>query len=368
MDLSQKILKQLIQIKSYSGQEKELANFIMAFCQKNNIPAENQNGNVIIKYLVGSKKCLIFNAHLDTVKEGKISSWTYPPFGNKAGIIQDGKIYGLGSSDDKGGITSLMLLALEHKNKKPTIDLFFTFVINEEIDGSGTESFVNYFIDKFAKNYNDVSVVIAEPTNCNKIEIGHRGNIFFKLKTVGSSGHGSSPEKIKVLCIEKMIKVISKIKKLERELQIFYFDEVLGYPTICLTGFNSSKSSVNKVPSECNTTWDVRTTPLLHNKFINILGKKLGKNVEIQLIEKPVNYGLTGKNSKIVNIFKKIIDNLEIKISLGSNDIAFFTKVGIPAITFGPGNKEAIHKENEYIEIKNIVKSVSIFKKLINNY
>lgn len=368
MELSQKILKQLIQIKSYSGQEKELADFIMDFCQKNNLPAEKQDGNIIIKYLVSSKKCLIFNAHLDTVKEGNISSWVYPPFGKEAGVIDDKKIYGLGASDDKGGITSLLLLALEYKNKKPPIDLFFTFVINEEIDGSGTKSFVNYFIEKFAKNYHDVSVVIAEPTNCNKIEIGHRGNTFIKIKTTGDSGHSSNPDKIKIHCIEKMIKVISKIKRLEKEIQTFYFDDVLGYPTICLTGFNSSKSSVNKVPSECNTTWDIRTTPLLHDKFMNILGKKLGKEVEVKLIGKPINYGLTDINSKIVGVFKKIAPNLEIKISPGSNDTTFFTSIGIPAITFGPGNKEAIHKENEYIELKNINKSVDIYKKIISNY
>ena len=368
MNLSQKILKQLIQIKSYSGQEKKLADYIMVFCQKNNIPAENHNGNIIIKYSVCSQKCLIFNAHLDTVKEGDISSWTYPPFGKKAGMIKNGKIYGLGSSDDKGGIASLLLLALEYKNKKPPVDLFFTFVVKEEIDGSGTESFVNYFIDKFAKKYNDVSVVITEPTNCNSIEIGNRGNIFIKIKTTGNSGHSSNPGKIKIHSIEKMIKVISKIKKLEKEIQMFYLDDILGCPTICLTGFNSSKTSVNKVPSDCYTTWDVRTTPLLHDKFMNILKKKLNDDVEIELIGKPINYGLTEKNSKIVNIFKKIVNNLEIKISPGSNDSTFFTSIGIPTVTFGPGNKEAIHKENEYIELKNINKSIDIYKELISNY
>lgn len=368
MNLSQKILKQLIQIKSYSGQEKKLADFIMDFCKKNNLPAENQDGNIIIKYLVGSQKCLIFNAHLDTVKEGSISSWTYPPFGKESGVINDEKMYGLGASDDKGGITSLLLLALEYKNKKPPLDLFITFVVNEEIDGSGTESFANYFMDKFAKNYNDVSVVITEPTNCNSIEIGHRGNIFIKVKTTGNSGHSSNPDKIKIHSIEKMIKIVSKIKRLKKELKMFYFDNILGYPTICLTGFNSLKTSVNKVPSDCFTTWDVRTTPLLHNKFIDILEKKLGHDVGIELIGKPVNYGLTEKNSKIVNIFKKIVNDLEIKISSCSNDMAFFTSIGIPAVTFGPGNKEAIHKENEYIELKNIKKSLDVYKDLINNY
>lgn len=368
MNQINKILKQLVQIKSYSGQEEKLADFIMAFCQINNLPVEKQDNNIVIKYLTDSKKCLIFNAHMDTVKEGDISSWTYSPFGKEAGVIKDGKMYGLGASDDKGGIASLLLLALEYKNKKPPIDLFFTFVVNEEIDGSGTESFVHYFIDKFAKNYNEVSVVIAESTNCNKIEIGHRGNIFLKLKTDGNSGHSSSPNKIKIHSIEKMIKIVSKIKRLEKEIQTFYFDDVLGYPTICLTGFNSSKTSVNKVPSDCYTTWDVRTTPLLHNKFINILEKKLGHDVEIELVGKPVNYGLTEKNSKIVNIFKKIVNDLEIKISSGSNDMVFFTSIGIPAITFGPGNKEVIHQENEYIELENIKTSFIVYKDLINNY
>lgn len=368
MNQINEILKQLIQIKSYSGQEKELADFIMAFCQKNNLPVENQDGNIIIKYSVGSQKCLIFNAHLDTVKEGNISTWIYPPFGKKAGVIYDGKLYGLGSSDDKASIAVFLFLALEFIKNPPPIDIFFTFVTKEEIDGSGSQSFVSHFINNYAKSYKDISVIIGEPTNCNAIEIGHRGNIFIKVKTIGNSGHSSNPDKIKIHSIEKMIKVISKIKRLEKEIQMFYFDDTLGYPTICLTGFNSSETSVNKVPSDCYTTWDVRTTPLLHNKFIDILEKKLGHDVEIELIGKPVNYGLTEKNNKIVNIFEKIFNDLEIKISLGSNDTSFFTQAGIPAITFGPGNKEVIHQENEYVELKNIKKAFSIYKDLINNY
>lgn len=368
MDLSQEILKQLVQIKSYSGQEKELADFIMDFCQKNNLTAENQDGNIIIKYLVGSQKCLIFNAHLDTVKEGNISAWTYPPFGKKAGVINDGKLYGLGTSDDKASIAVFLFLALEFIKNPPPIDIFFVFVTKEEIDGSGSQSFVSHFLNNYAKSYKDVSVVIGEPTNCNKIEIGHRGNIFIKIKTTGDSGHSSNPDKIKIHSIEKMIKIVSKIKRLGKEIQMFYFDDILGYPTICLTGFNSLKTSVNKVPSDCYTTWDVRTTPLLHNKFLNILEKKLDKNVQIELIGNPVNFGLTEKSSKIVNLFKKIINDLEIKISSGSNDTSFFTSIGIPAVTFGPGNKEAIHKENEYIDLKNIKKSFNIYKNLINNY
>lgn len=368
MDLNQEILKQLVQIKSYSGQEKKLTDFITDFCQKNNLPVEKQDGNIIIKFLVGSNKCLIFNAHLDTVKAGNASSWTYPPFGKKAGVIKGGKMYGLGVSDDKASISVFLSLALEFVKNHPPVDVFIALVNKEEIDGSGSQSFVSYFINNYAKSYNDVSVIIGEPTNCNSIEIGHRGNIFIKVKTTGNSGHSSNPKKIIIHSIEKMIKVVSKIKSLEKAIKTFYSDDILGFPTICLTGFNSSKTSVNKVPSDCYTTWDVRTTPLLHNKFMNILKKKLGHNVEIELIGKPGNYGLTEKNSKIVGIFKKIVNDLEIKISPGSNDTAFFTNLGIPTITFGPGNKETIHQENEYVELENINKSFNICKNIINNY
>ena len=368
MDLSQEILKQLIKIKSYSGQENELANFIMVFCKKNDLPVEKQDNNIIVKYLTGSKKCLIFNAHMDTVKEGNPLLWKFSPFGEKSGIIKDGKLYGLGASDDKGSIATLLLLALNYKNITPPIDIFFTFVTNEETNGAGTKSFINFFMNQYATKYTEVSAIIAEPTDCDFIEIGHRGNIFLKLKIKGDSGHSSNPDNIKIHSLEKMIKIIAKIKKLEKEIKIFYYDDILGYPTICLTGFNSSESSINKVPSECNTTWDIRTTPLLHDKFIDILKRKVGNNIEIELVDKPINYSLTEENSKIINIFKKNTNNLAIKIAKGSNDTVFFNEIGIPALTFGPGNKNTIHKENEYIEIKNINKAIQIYTDVIKTF
>jgi len=368
MDLSKKILKQLVEIKSYSGQEKNLADCIMDLCQKNHLPAEKQDKNIVIKYLAGSKKCLIFNAHMDTVNAGNPQSWQYPPFGKKAGVVKEGKMFGLGTSDDKGGITSLLLLAKTFLNKKPPIDIFITFVVNEELEGTGSQSFLSWFKQNHINKYQDVSVIIAEPTDCYFIEIGHRGNYFLQLKTTGVTGHSSNPEIIENQSIEKMLIAILKIKKLSKELKTFYFDKTLGYPTVCLTGLTSSKASVNKIPFECYSNWDIRTTPFLHDKLLNILEKKLGEEVSIKLIGKPANYGLTENSSNIVKVFKKTVSNLKINISQASNDICFFTQIGIPAVAFGPGNKESVHKENEFIELKNIQKSVDIYSQVIEAY
>jgi len=368
MDLSQKILKQLIQIKSYSGQEKKLADFIMDFCKKNNLPAENQDGNIIIKYLTNSQKCLIFNAHMDTINEGDINLWHYPPFGKESAIIKDEKMYGLGASDDKASIVSLLLTALAFKDKKPPLDLFFVFVTKEETDGSGTHSFIYYFKKKYLKSYQEIAAVLTEPTNNNFVEIGHRGNYFIKIITSGQSGHGANPSIIKKQAIEEMFVLYSKMKLLGKKLQKKFFDKDLGLPTFSLTGIKSVNGPPNKIPSSCYSIWDIRTTPKLHEQLLTILKENLGNKIKIELVAKPGSYALTNPKEKIVQVFKKIIPDIKIKISIGSSDIWLFSDCEIHAISFGPGNKEKIHKENEYVEVKNIDKAKSIYLKLINVY
>ena len=106
------LLQKLIQIPSFSGHEEKLAKFIMGYCNDNNLRCQIQEGNVIIHIEGKDKtKALIFNAHMDTVNVGNMTKWKYPPTGKSAGKIVDGKVYGLGASDDKATVASMMLLA-----------------------------------------------------------------------------------------------------------------------------------------------------------------------------------------------------------------------------------------------------------------
>src|SRR3989344_4280618 len=182
------ILKQLVQIQSYSGNENNLAEYIFKIAKEHHLDVEEHEGNIVIKFLNSSSKCLVFNAHMDTVKEGNIDLWSDPPFGEKAGIVKDGKLYGLGASDDKAGVAALLSLALELKNDQPPLNVFFTFVKNEEIDGSGSEAFVSYFKKNYANNYSQKAAILSEPTDLTSIEIGNRGNAFIKITTQGDSG------------------------------------------------------------------------------------------------------------------------------------------------------------------------------------
>ncbi len=366
---SVKLLQKLIQIPSFSGHEEKLAAFIVEWAKKHGLPVERQEGNVIIR-LKGKnqRKAMIFNAHMDTVKPGKLSLWSAPPIGVKAGVINDGKLFGLGASDDKASIAAFLEVAVRLKTIQPPVDVFIVFVAKEETDGSGSRAFVNYFQKKHAGRYSDVSAIIGEPTDLLSIEIGHRGNVFIKVTTIGDPGHGSQPDKIKNHAIYKHIQVIKTIRKHAEDWAIKYKDPVLGKPSFCLTSVQSDPSSVNKVPGSCSSIWDIRTTPALHNEVVSLLQKELGADASIEYVCNPATYGLTSPKSKIVGLMQKLLPDIEIKISPGSNDICVFQADGIPAITFGPGNKNAIHQADEFVEIDKVNQSVAIYLKVIQGY
>mgnify|MGYP001602766501 CR=1 FL=1 len=364
-----KLLQQLIQIPSFSGNEEKLAAFIGQWAKKHGLPVEKQEGNVVIRLKGKSRnKAMIFNAHMDTVSKGVAKLWKYPPYGKQSGVIKAGKIYGLGASDDKASIAAFLEVAMQLKAVPPNADVFIVFVTNEETDGSGSKSFVNYFQKKYAGRYDEVSAIIGEPTDLTAIEIGHRGNVFIKVTTYGDAGHGAQPEKIRKHSIYKQIQVIGTIKKMAKKWAQKYKDSVLGKPSFCLTSVQSDPSSVNKVPAGCSSTWDIRTTPALHSEVVSLLQNELGECCKIEYVCTPASFGLTSPESKIVKLFQKLLPDIGINISPGSNDICVFQAGGIPAITFGPGNKHAIHKADEFVEVDKVNKSIPVYLKVIQAY
>lgn len=360
------ILSSLIKIPSVTGDEKNLAEYILNHLKNIGVNAIRKDKNIIV-YVPGRNKtsCLIFNAHMDTVSPGNISFWKYKPF---EAVEKNGRIYGLGASDDKAGIAALISLTDRLKHDTPECDVWITFVTNEETNGQGTKLFLSYF-QKHKNKYKTIAAVVAEPTDCDIVEIGHRGSIKIQITTYGDSGHGSRPYEIKNHAIENMISVIKKMKNLEKNAKKKFKDQMLGIPTFALTRIFSSESFANKIPKSCSTIWDIRTTSQLHFNLVSFLKKEFPHTISIEKIELPEHPpAAISKQEPIVNIFKKISPNIRIKVSPGANDMYFFIHNNIPAVSFGPGTKAVIHKENEYVEIKNIQEAAKIYRKIITEY
>lgn len=360
-----KLLQELVRIKSLSGQEGKLAYFIVEYLAKKGIRAQKEDGNVIIHTRgTNPHKALIFNAHMDTVKT-ELTDWIHPPFGKGAGVISDGKLYGLGASDDKGAIAAMIILIC-CQTKPPPLDLWFTFVTEEETDGTGTEKFLKWFKKgKYINSYKKISAIIGEPTDLKQVEIGHRGNIFLKLKTSGISGHAALKYDKGQLAIDRTREVLDRLELKFQKWGIKYRHDTLGFPGMNITSIRTEEGSVNSIPKVCEAVLDIRTTPTLHEKLIAMIGKAVGPGIGISEIGagKPPAY-ISGKSSLVKTILNAE-PGLKSGISLGTTDMSQFVQAGIEAVVLGPGEKSVIHKANEYIEIAKAAGCVKIYERII---
>ena len=136
----------------------------------------------------GSGPCVHFNGHLDVVQTG--AGWTVDPFG---GVVRDGKVYGRGACDMKGGIAAAIVAveALIDSGIELPGAIEISGTVDEESGGYGG---VAYLAERgwFSKPRVD-HVIIPEPLNVDRVCIGHRGVWWAEIETLGRIAHGSMP-------------------------------------------------------------------------------------------------------------------------------------------------------------------------------
>ena len=136
----------------------------------------------------GSGPCVHFNGHLDVVQPG--AGWTVDPFG---GVVRDGKVYGRGACDMKGGIAAAIVAveALIDSGIELPGAIEISGTVDEESGGYGG---VAYLAERgwFSKPRVD-HVIIPEPLNVDRVCIGHRGVWWAEIETLGRIAHGSMP-------------------------------------------------------------------------------------------------------------------------------------------------------------------------------
>jgi succinyl-diaminopimelate desuccinylase len=136
----------------------------------------------------GSGPSVHFNGHIDVVEVG--SGWTVPPF---EGLVKDGRVYGRGACDMKGGLASAIIAVEALIDSDPDYPgaIEISGTVDEESGGFGG---VAYLAERgwFSPPRVD-HVIIPEPLNVNRVCIGHRGVWWAEIETKGRMAHGSMP-------------------------------------------------------------------------------------------------------------------------------------------------------------------------------
>jgi len=256
-----KIIQDLVRLPSENppGKEDEIAQYIENFMKGLGLDVsyfEFLPGRPSVMGVIKGlkrKPVLMFNGHLDVVPAGNIDLWKYDPFG---GELIDGKIYGRGASDMKGGLAAMLLAAKALKESGVSLkgDLMITAVSDEEVKGQGA-------IDLVKRGYRAEMAIIGEPTNLIP-QRAHKGLIWLEIRTTGKSMHSSfatSEQGEKSNAILHMNKILESLQNYSKQLELKK-DTLVGTPTLSV-GTIEGGSKTNMIPDMCRITVDRRLLP-----------------------------------------------------------------------------------------------------------
>ncbi len=318
----------------------------------------------------GGGRSLILNGHIDTMPYGEKDLWEHNPF---LGEVVDGEVYGLGSTDMKGGLAASLLAIdiIRTAGIKLQGDIIFQSVIDEEGGGNGTLACVQ-------KGYKADGAIVCEPTD-NNLQVGHMGFVFYRIKVQGKALH-SSRKWEGVNAIEKAIKLIEALYELEHNWLMRYKHPLMPPPTLNI-GVIKGGEAGSTVPADCEFKLCLHFFPGLEKKNIENEVHQALNNVVIGdpwLREHPLiieKYQEGGSyeipvNHELVTIFQdKIPAGKEITASPAGNDARLLHNIAnTPTVVFGPGNPEKSHSIDESIPVKDYLESILVLAAFIINW
>jgi acetylornithine deacetylase len=337
------LLQQLIAIPSLSKEEDKTADAIEVFLKEKNIYVNRHLNNVWAKskFYDAAKPTILLNSHHDTVKPNK--GYTKDPFNP---IIEDGKLYGLGSNDAGGALVSLLATFLHYYDKPLQYNLIFSATAEEEISGgNGIEALLPLLgeID-FA--------IVGEPTGM-QLAIAEKGLMVVDCTAHGKSGHAAREEGVNA--IYQAIPDVDWFTK----FQFPKVSELLGHVKMTVTAMHSGAQH-NIIPDTCEFTVDVRVNECYTNEEV------------LDIIRKHVKCDVNPRSQRLQPSFipeehpiVKAGKTLGLKV-YGSPTLSDRALMSFLSLKIGPGDSARSHIADEYIYIKEIEEGMELYINMLN--
>ena len=368
MDRDQRLIafcQQAVRIPSPSGQEREVAQLMKRKMEEYGFDEVliDRYGSVLGR-MRGRRpgKTILLDGHIDNVDVIDADEWTHDPFG---GEIDQGRIYGRGTSDMKGSVTA-MISAVAHFAEDSGRDFAGEICVSCTVHEECFEGVSSREITRLAK---PDFVIIGEATSTT-VKIGQRGRAEVVVETEGVSCHSSNPDK-GVNAVYHMMAVIEEIRRI-----IPNEHPILGKGILELTDIISSPyPGASVVPALCRATFDRRTltgeneaglkarTYLAEGKEVCWTGEAIAakRYFPAWLIDEDNEY----VQKALAGLKKAGIEAPISHFSFCTNGSHFCGEAGIPCIGYGPSLESLAHVRDEYIEIEQLTKACRGFASIL---
>ncbi len=355
------LLERLVEIDSVNpglggGGEEEIAMFVAEWAGGVGLEVELDAAapgrpNVIATAKgSGGGRTLLLNGHLDTVGHEGMAAPLEPR-------VEDGRLYGRGSYDMKGGLAACLVATAEAAKLGLRGDVVVTAVVDEELTSIGTQSVL--------KRVRADAAIDAEPTH---MEVGsaHKGFVAFEIETHGRAAHGSRPD-LGIDAIAKMGHVLVGLDALDRSLRERPTHHLLGSGSLH-AGVVAGGTGFSTYPDRCVLQAERRTVP---GESLDDVEAELQGLLDRLQHDEPDFRGtwrtVAARRAFEVDQAEEIVRLVRSHASAGEPvgqtywaDAALLAEALIPTVLFGPGGDGA-HAQVEWVSVADVKHCAAVF-------
>ena len=312
----------------------------------------------------GAGPTLLLNGHLDTVG---VAGMSVDPFGAE---LRDGRLWGRGSSDMKGGVAALLAATARVARSGAPGSLIVALTADEEHASLGMEALVRSGIRADA-------AVVCEPTSLSVMP-AHKGFVWVEADFQGRAAHGSRPD-AGVDAIEHAGRYLTALGALRSRLGAGEPHPLLGHGSFH-AGTIAGGSTPSVYPDACRLVLERRTLP--GENAAGIIGEFQAVLDELEAdvpdLDAKLTQGLARPATQVSNESPLVEGLVAACVGEGVDpvlagmtawvDAAFLNEAGTPAVCFGPGSIAQAHSADEWIDASEIVTCAAVLERFSRDF
>ncbi len=319
---------------------------------------------------------LIVEGHTDVVTPGDPAAWADPPF---AGVVHDGRLYGRGTADMKGGVAAALFAA--QAIAQTGADFAGTLVLAIVADEEGMMLGIKDFV---ARGHADgaTAALVCEPEG-GRVCIAQKGALRLRVTARGRMAHGAMPESganpLAALAAFLVGCAVVERQLLEEGGEHRYLGKPYLTPTVLDAG---TPAQLNVIPAEAVAYIDIRTTPDTPHPALLARLDALARAVEhdhpertiaIEVIEDRPPTATDPAEPLVAAVVAAHMAEWGQTPPFGgvpgaTDGTILWRERGIPIVTYGPGDTTIPHQVNEFVRLADVHAAARVYVRAILEY